>query len=373
VNTLADFLSTCAPGLPPVFIPAATVDGWSRLTRHLPRTDVGFECRLGPHAGPVDLSLSLRRGDGRCARVLAALATAPSVWQVPGWRHIADFCRAWESDSALGSALEQVWLEFDEQDLTLDCPLPRVFFSTEGLAAGSNPLAGPAGRILHLLGGAPPATTLAADVRAWCAPLPAHAAVYSMGTAVSGPVQRVRLAVSGLTPETALAFAAARGWPAPPPALLPLLRSIWQLAEFVVTGDAGDVAQTKTGFYVIPGRHCNRDRAVVEPLFAALHAANLATSEQCAAAGHWPHEEAEHQPHDWIAPQDYFAAWLSGREVQLLVRRIVHAVKVEWQADGRITAKGYFGFRHRFAVPASAPPTFTPPFPNGCGKQKRFE
>lgn len=90
---------------------------------------VGFECRLGSAAGPVDLGLGIHRrtiGVGRRDHRPSLPPRLP-----PEWQRLDAFCRAWwHPSSLLHSWVPFAFLEFDA-DAPGTYPVPSIFVSLD--------------------------------------------------------------------------------------------------------------------------------------------------------------------------------------------------------------------------------------------------
>jgi hypothetical protein len=87
---------------------------------------IGFECRLGSAAGPVDLGLGIGRRTGGGEQ----LPTLPPGFP-PEWQRFAAFCRTWwDPTSLLHAWIPFAFLEFDA-DAPGTYPVPSVFVSLD--------------------------------------------------------------------------------------------------------------------------------------------------------------------------------------------------------------------------------------------------
>lgn len=114
--TCDDWLSVLGSHLrEPLFHPEGT-ERLHSVARRLPGNLLAaVEIRLGPQAGPIDLSLRAREPEE--ARQLARCQLPP---------HVRDFLSSWAGSDAALSPVHSIWLEFDLDQEPAGLPVPLV-------------------------------------------------------------------------------------------------------------------------------------------------------------------------------------------------------------------------------------------------------
>ena len=110
-----------------VLVPPAARERLLAIARAIPDLGdtVGFECRLGPAAGPVDLGLGIRR------RAQLFALPPPPPGSPPEWERVTEFCRAWwDPTSLLQAWVPFAFLEFDAY-APGTIPVPSIFVSLD--------------------------------------------------------------------------------------------------------------------------------------------------------------------------------------------------------------------------------------------------
>jgi hypothetical protein len=251
VTSYADHLRPFLPYLPSALVSARCLQEILHATRDLPGPlGLGpFMLECGLEEEPIaDFSvgvLASRDGPALLAEVHAPEPASPDV-EADAWRRIHGLARSWgDPASLLGSALAQVWLEFDVCLTRGGGRAPSVF-------AGIEPGVDAVPVVRELL-------DVLSDGRATSAPLsalvdrirrlPPPTRVVFIGVMLSRGATGVRLVVSTSGRAPTMAFLERSGLPGVA-ADLPVLTEVWDLAAevWLAVDVDGSGIRPRTGF-----------------------------------------------------------------------------------------------------------------------------
>lgn len=332
--SLADALDRVGPHLPESLMPERSFDHSRRVADLFPAGSVdffGFECRLGQGAGDAtDCALNLSR---QGARALARGTLGP---QCGAWQRVGRFLRRWEESHADPFAdAGSTWLEFDAG---AQAPAPNLLFGYwPGDTRAERPWQWMQDKVLPELFDGDYSAALRDSLDRCMRACPPGTGDFQIGVMLARPIQAVRLCIFDL-PATALpAYLDAIGWRGDRRGLQRLLAALQPHCDFV--GLHFDVAAQ-----VLP-------HVGIEPNFRS---------------GSWsrqPHREPRWQGLWRVleeagllcpAKRDALLAWTGHQHVtlddepRLLLRGLSH-VKAVLSAEGRASAKAYFGIALREA------------------------
>lgn len=344
--TLADSLALTLPDVPAALVPHEARAPLVALAGRLaPIHRAGFEVRLA-RGGEIDFQQGVEAGDGEPAILRRHLRRE-------GDATLDAFLARWEeAGSPLNEAIDDLWLEFDrppEAARSVFVGFPRGPVAP----ADRRPVVREA---LDLLAGRSAWEGFAACVDACFDALPDGATVSHVGLMLGRPGPFVRVNVKRLSAESAEEYLRTLGWAGDPAAAARLVARLARVADGVtVCVDAGEGLGPGVGLECHVGPQPPHDDGRWRALLDVLVDDGLCSGARAEALLTWPGTTTPATagaswPPDLVRqalrrPDDHFSA---------LERRLSH-VKVTLDADGDVSAKGYFGFMHRWLRPPVAP------------------
>lgn len=331
-GTLEAALDQVAPFLSDELMPRRSFDHTRRVAALFPPDAVrffGFECRLGAGVGEsTDCALNLTAEGAR------ALSRDRIGLKSDLWRRIGQFYRWWEETNVEPFADAQAtWLEFDASALE---PAPNLLFGYwPGDAKANRPWSWMQDTVFPGLFNGDYSAPLRDSLDRCFGECPAGTEDFQIGLMLSRPVQAVRLCIFDLPTEALPGYLDRIDWAGDRAGVLRIIEAFRPYCDFV--GLHFDV-----GARVFP--HIG-----IEPNFRS---------------GSWsrqPHREPRWQGLWNVlsefglmteAKREALLAWTGHQQViyrdtpTLLLRGLSH-IKVVMAADGRASAKAYFGIAQR--------------------------
>jgi hypothetical protein len=203
VTSFAEQLRPFFPYFPSGLISACCLDQIESATQHLPEElGVGpfmFECGLDARPA-ADFSVAVVASRGDHAALSGPGTTVPP--DAADWSRIRRYARSWaDPSSALSSAVDEAWLEFDVGLTgTAPCTTPSVFVRLDGPAPGLSRehVIRVARECLVLLQGRPLSRGTLGNLTECFALLPAGARILFVGAMLSRRSDAVRVVTSGM-------------------------------------------------------------------------------------------------------------------------------------------------------------------------------
>jgi hypothetical protein len=369
-SSFEEYLRPVAASVPPELISSSAFSDIDRVARVLPATlaynTLGFECRLAEMAPRADFSVLAGASYGR--ESLAGLhptSTLPArLMTDPIWRRVADFAVRWsDPSSALYRAVDNVWLEFDVDEVAPAIPIPSVFFGlqpsgqegTRGVAYEPN-LDGyitTIETVIQLLSGnelAPRKLEMLSDCfRA----LSSVEHVFQVGLMLSRGADALRLCITIGSVERTVEYLAGVGWPCNEADVLGVLEPIASLVDHVYLDiDVGETVHRKIGLECyFDGNKQPRTEPRWGIFLDSLVRDDLCTAEKRDALLVYPgyvDENAEGIP--WPRALRRASHLLGGRSLSTFIRTL-HHVKVVYQPGEGLEAKAYLAVIHHWHTP----------------------
>jgi hypothetical protein len=340
------------PYLDPALVPNGALEQMRELGSALPAAitdDVFFEFRLLEGCDQVDMVLHVtRRGCAILAGSDPWVRLDPAIARTEVWRRVQALCAQWaDPTTRLSGLMNGMWLEFDLDHAArlndLPVPAPGVFvqfhrLGTPGDAAVN--LSAAVAALAPLHDGPLPARTAETMLRCFEA-LPEPSYLDYVGWFPRRGSDAVRLCVRDLPDEVLPDFLARVGWPGD---VGELARSLARVSEHGAEGTApiSGYLHLDVGDMVLP-RLCREyafeRRAQMEGAFPEQAFMNrLVDRGLCSEAKRdgllrWPGYQTTALDHE---------LWQS-----LVMRRLNH-VKLVFDVDRSVQAKGYVALNHRF-------------------------
>lgn len=337
--SLADFLGLLRPPLDRVL---ADDERWGRMVsvaRNLAGcAHGGFECRLAFDDDRVDLQVNLKPGH----------PALPSCPQTHGfWERLETFQADWSLDSSQARrTVRSVWLEFDLDRTGAALPVPSVFFTWHPGRRTPEQIVPP----VASLAGQAIGVQAAGAVRSLVGALPSTARLSHLGVMLSRPGAPLRLNIEGVDGASLFPFLRAAGWPGHEAGLQRVMEMLAPLCSSMALAlDAGpDGLEASIGLECDPGCDSSDPSEAAWPLLEELCQRALCTRGKAAGVASWRgvtwrgwHREVWPPELEW--PDRFFAA-----TAESAFLRYLNHIKVTLRADGRVVAKAYLAWEHRW-------------------------
>lgn len=350
-GSLADHLAPVANHLAPLVAPGS-LSALATVARQLPgslTSTFGFECRLGSDRGRADFLVSVRGDRGR-----RGLAERFAGSADPATQGIGAFAREWsEPSSAMGTVVDNVWLEFDVDGSRSDVPSAFFGFLPSAPAAeGSRPRAERArhlaatGAALELLGGTRGGPQQL-DTLARCFEAHPGAEVFQVGMMLSRTPALVRLCLRLRSVGDLVPLLRRVGWRGDEANLRRTVEPVAGRADYVcVDLDVGERVHPRVGLecYVTHGNRW-------PDLLAGLRSQGLCTPDEHEALLAYPGQDVHDGADPRWPPALAAAGTVLGPGWTGVVVRSLHHVKVVHHPDGPPEAKAYLAVNYRWLSP----------------------
>ena len=346
-ETLGSTLGVVLPHLPTVLANPDTLPRVQQLAAALPPIPLGgFEFRLAPNDGQVDLLQCIKAGAG-APEMLAGFVAATPLSNRVEWQRLREFCLSWvDPASPLHDAIRDIWLEFDlDGTAATHPPLPSVFMSLNIKIPSAEALA-VVEFALPLLLGKEVATPLREKLRQCFHVSADYAIVSHVGLMLSRALEGFRVNVPRLSRDVIPTFLRRLGWSAPTTELEEWLAAVSEQVGYITLNlDIG------ARIYPRIGLECSfNDERLPDkrwaPFLDYLVARGLCAADKRDALLYWwgsdsPQTASQSWPQHLILssllqPPDKFG---------VIGRRSSH-VKLVYQPGQPLQAKGYIGFGH---------------------------
>jgi hypothetical protein len=338
--SMEDYLKIVIPHLHPDLVPPAALSYIQPLAQILPASSLAwFECRLGANRSAVDFQIRLPCLDR---------SLPESFLNVPAWQFLQDFYRNWASpNSSLYQEIEDVGLEFDASEQLPQIPIPCIFlkFDRETGADAKGLM-----QAIELLQ-QPISPLLESNLRLCVDSLPVGATISHLGAMLSRSVKAVRVNVKGISPEYLSDYLRQIGWSDPTDTFSTLTANLSRFVDSILLSfDVGDTLLPRIGLECFL-----EQQPYYEPRWELfldyLIAWELCTPAKKNALLNWPGfaSKSSHS-HLWPSNIGFGDRFLGSRAISLFSRWIGH-IKLVYQPDMPLEAKGYLGFSHGWFAP----------------------
>ena len=359
---LGDSLRLVAPALPRALVDAEALEFLFAVADALPPIHcAGFECRLGPGSGQVDLQQGFSVRGGAPPRAAQFLAAGPGG--DAGWSAVTRVMEACLAGGPLAESVREIWLEPDvvaEKVLELSDLAPSVF----AVLAATDPdesLSAAIAIVQELLTGSA-ASESERTLRRCAQVCRGPARVSHVGVMLGRELHALRVHLSEVPLHALDEHIKRLGWPGDRDELSELAATLLDLGDDVVVClDVLNGQVLRVGLECFFSQKQGLDPRW-PPLLRSLVESGLASGAKAEALLSWP---------GVVTPLDAGAGWpevliaeMVGQPVELLgviERRLSH-VKITCTPGMAPSAKAYFGFGHvRWDMTDAPEPTRRPP------------
>lgn len=338
-NSMADYLNVVTPYLPSELASAEAMSNLQLLAQLLPPfSRAMLEFRLGNGSSPVDLSIFVDR---------RTLDLPDTLLTHPVWQSLQNFCREWvEPQSFLYRGLRLTGLEFDVGEPFTQVPIPSIFVAWHReMVTDDQALA----EIVPKLPNYPISSTLEARLQQCVNCLPQGAALESIGVMLSRPTQLVRVITADIPLNQVLEYLMQIGWSEPSDEFSHLLLTLSEFGQEVrlLSFDVGEKIAPRVGLEFYP-KQFPVDNSLWQLFLNHLVAMGLCTPTKKDALLAWPgFTQKADRPELW--PSNLLVGdFLRGSTALSLFWRTINHVKIVYQPDTPLEAKGYLIFGHHW-------------------------
>ncbi|WDD36980.1 hypothetical protein PQG02_34725 (plasmid) [Nostoc sp. UHCC 0926] len=355
-----NYLQVVAPYLSHQLVTPKAFSQIQTVARMLPPlSDALLECRLGANSSNVDFSVSVTSWDGS-REILAGLNPTMNMPDIiltnPVWRRIRDFCLHWyEPNSLLSENVDCIWLEFDIDGQLPKMTVPSFFVRLKHLMEKSNSNKEYDIRdqeqlietTLNLLYGNSVSPKIKQNIDICLNFLPVNSQVLYIGAMLSRQLEAVRVNVTGIPEEELFAYLTKIGWKHSVSEVKEIIQILSGLSDTIVLNfDVGNVIFPKIGIEC----ELNKKDPRIEPRWQLfldyLVEKGLCTSEKRDAFLSWTgYSEEKTHPELWPSNLSKISSFFGGRRSSIFFRRLNH-IKIVYQPDSSLEAKGYLSFGH---------------------------
>jgi hypothetical protein len=331
-STLADSLEVLLPNLVPKLVIPDAILGLKTLAGNLaPILRGGFECRLSANSTQVDLQQCIVQDDTELLRE-----------QHSEWSQLQDFLAEWRSRL---KSIPELWLEFDINNNS-SLPIPAIFVGLPQEVSPAVETYNIAAQSLNLLQSA---WSEWQDNLSRCfTACPDGVFVSHIGVMLSRNAPALRVNVKRLQPDTLIPYLQQLGWQGDTKELEALMKQLCALVDRItVCLDVGHKIYPQIGLECIFLKQPPEESRWVVFLNYLIEL-GLCEPEKREALLNWPGQSNPINsqvpwPNHLIA-----ASLLQPRErFTVFYRRLSH-IKVVWQPQGRLEAKAYLWFEHKW-------------------------
>jgi hypothetical protein len=338
-SSMADYLKVVTPYLHSELISPSSSFHLQALARVLPPfSSAMLEFRLGTGESQTDLSVFFSR---------RTLNLPETLLNHPVWQGLHNFSQEYVNpESWLHHCLRSIALEFDLDGHPSEIPIPCIFLAwNQGAVDDAQALI----RMALALPNYPISSRLQSNLRLCVDSLPHGAKVEHIGAMLSRPGKVLRVIVGGIPPQQFSDYLMQIGWRESTETISTLVSNLYGLVDkiYVLSFDIGDVIYPRVGlefFLKKQPEHEPRWELFLDRLIEM----GLCTPAKKNALLAWPGiSQKADNPELW--PQNLSRAdrLLSFRASSVFWRTISH-VKIVYQPDSPLEAKGYITFGHQW-------------------------
>jgi hypothetical protein len=342
-NSMEDDLKIVSPYLHADLVSPQALSHLQTLAKILPSFSyyyAGFECRLGANSSPaVDLFVFLPQH----------ILNIPAPFLAhPVWQTFQEFQREWVTPTSfLSKQLKDIGLEFDLDGPPSQIPIPILFFEFNR-KMDHNEIFVLIETIFKQFN-RPFSKKLAFNLQRCIHELPEGARIIQIGIMFSRPTEAVRIIIEDIQPEQILEYFPQIGWFDPTDRLKTIVPTLSHLVDSIgfLDIDVGETIHAKIGlecFFIKQPQYEPR-----WPLFFDyLVEKGLCSTAKRDAMIMWPGLfQKDTDPALWPTHLNWGDAFLGDKAVSVFFRRISH-IKIVYQPDKPLEAKGYLTFGHRW-------------------------
>lgn len=339
-GSMEDYLKVVTPHLHPALVSPEALSYIHALAQILPSFSVaGFECRLGAKQSQVDFQVKLPvRSLNLPQRFLSS-----SVWQ-----SLQNLYQEWgEPTSFLHQSVNGLFLEFDLVEAPSPIPIPCILFNLNQEIVSNDV------RLIKVVTDWPlkllnysTFSRLESNLQRCVNSLPDGAWIGDVGVMLSRPVEAVRLSVKGIPPNQLSDYLMQIGWEEPTNRLSTLVSSLSEFADFIVLSvDVGDTIYPRISL------ECHLEKQPrFEPRWQLfldyLVEENLCTPAKRNSLLAWPGlSQKVDQPELWPSNLTWGDRFFGSRAFSVFWRTI-YEIKIVYQPNLPLEAKGYLAFGH---------------------------
>ncbi len=344
--SLDDSLQVIIPHLPLNLVSPDVLPAIRQMARALPPLHWGgFECRLGENRTLIDFHQGIVANDDDLTTLENHISSSALLDNV-AWNSIRRFCaRLRFSSFPLHGKVTRIVLEFDNCSLPSPIPIPSLFIGMTRNQSGGQLLTVVKAALELLLNKSVPIELLH-NLRLCFDACPDGAYITDLGIMLSRHTEAVRINISGITPARLQDYIAGIQWQGPANDLeATFMRLLGFVDRVVLCLDVGAKVNTKIGL------ECFFDRASgKEPPWAAfldyLVENGLCTPAKRDALLTWPgYTDPTTCTAPWPDNLIFESILQESYKFSLFHRNLSH-IKINYQPNNPLEAKGYFEFHH---------------------------
>ena len=337
-GSMADYLRVVTPYLHAELVSPLALFPIQTFAQLLPSFSLaGFECRLDAELSRVDFQVNLPR---------LKLNLPETFLTHPVWFFFQSFCQEWaEPTSFLHQGVAQIHLEFDMDEPSSSVPIPCIFLElNQENVQEAQGLIELARRLLNR----PTSSLLESNLRLCGDSLPDGARITHLGAMLSRSSQGVRLNVKGIDPAHLWDYLVKIGWTDTTNTFPTLVSTLSKLVdETVLTFDVGETIHPRIGL------ECFLEKQPQHEPRWQLFLDYLVERGLCAPAKRngllaWPgFSQKADNPELWPKSLNWGDRFLGSKTLSVFWRTI-SLIKIVYQPDKPLEAKGYLAFGHRW-------------------------
>lgn len=330
-SSLTDSFDVLLPNMVPKLVIPDAILGLKTLANNLaPILRGGFECRLSANSTQVDLQQCIVQDDTDILRE-----------QHSEWLPLQDFLAEWRSSL---KSIPEIWLEFDINNSSL--PIPAIFVGLPQEVSPALETYKIAAQSLNLL---------QSDWNEWqhnlyrCfAACPNGVFVSHIGVMLSRNAPALRVNVKRLQADTLIPYLQQLGWQGETKELKALVKHLGALVDRItVCLDVGSKIYPQIGLECIFLKQPPQESrwAIFLDYLIEL---GLCEPEKREVLLNWPGQSNPINSQAAWPEQLIAASLLQPRERFTVFDRRLSHIKIVWQPQGRLEAKAYLWFEHKW-------------------------
>jgi hypothetical protein len=351
--SLDNYLLFIAPYLSHQLVTPEAFSDIQAVARMLPPVSENLlECRLGADSSTVDFSVLVMPSDSS-HKMLAGLNSAAMpdiILAHPVWKRIRAFCLDWyEPNSLLSKNVDRIWLEFDVDDRLSQVPIPSFFwcfkYSQEELNRKIQKQI--IEDTLNLLNGTELSPQIKQNLVLCSDSLPIGSQFLYIGAMLSRKLEAVRVNITGINEDNLLAYLNKIGYRFSVIELKEIIKELsFFVDETILNFDVGDVIFPKIGIECELIKKDPRIEPRWQLLLDYLVEKGLCTPKKRDAFLYWcGYSQEKTHPELWPRNLSKISSFLGERGSSVFFRRLNH-IKIVYQPDSSLEAKGYLSFGH---------------------------
>lgn len=340
-NSMAHYFKVVAPYLDSSLVTHSALSSIYNLTQDLPNFPIaGIECRLGEKQKRVDFQGNITRYSKTFAKYFQS---------APHLESVHNFCQEWShQDSSMNKTIDDIWLEFDidkQKQLQVE-PCIIAALNQDSLLTFDRvkdylmDLSGRSNRAL---------STKTIQNLALChSSLVEDAKITYLGIMLSRTTPTVRVNIKGLTTRLLENYLNVIGWPGQIDVLTNLVDDVSRFTDYhVITFDIGDTILPRIGVECFLNRQPPKESRWSQ-LLDLMVDKGICTTQKKDALLSWPGLTKKlDQPESWPEELSLNDKLFESRANSLFWRTL-SLIKIVYQDNILLSAKGYLAFGHRW-------------------------